>query len=385
MGEGIRVRLTSQNQIFLDTWRPTRMPITAAMLEGRIPGFKRGRDTLLRVQYKDKNATAYHLYEGGETWVPTAPKTIAKPGERLRIETELLTSRVFLANFPPLRFRMRPRKRAWTTEWVEAKIGIESDKVALHIKQDPPMEGISSYGFEGRHHGKLTFQKSSVFATIEVLDVFNRPTTFQLHHNGSDKAWISRHTKASARIRLLSFDGVRLRILYQLSGGVCSTVMYMGKPSALFELGEIVDFASGVDTPGLEKRFRVEEVRPVRAMETAMIWHGRCYEAGRIGAEISYAIVSEILRAGDLILNEPARGGTDLFTANRKVLVESRFITDTSASSLSEQIAMDLAKLTRRIRNDFRWNPGAEVGYVVLSYLKNGRVSSLVAEMPRPK
>jgi hypothetical protein len=137
--------------------------------------------------------------------------------------------------------------------------------------------------------------------------------------------------------------------------------------------------------PGLEKRFRVEEVLPMRETEAAMVRHGRYYESGRIGAEITYTIVSNALGIDGLILNEPARGGTDLFTSDRRVLVESRFLVETPPSKLSEQIALDLARITRKIRKDFRWNPNAEVGYVVLSYLLNGRVSSLVGEITGPR
>jgi hypothetical protein len=354
------------------------------MLEDWISSFKRRKDRFLRIHYTEKNVSSYHFYQGGEKWIPTVSRTIAKPGERLRIEPELLTPRVFFANFPTVRLGIR-RKRAWTTEHTEVRVVEEPGKVRLQIHQDPPVEGVSRYVIEGQRVEDLRFQKTSVFATIGIPDVFSRLFLVQLHHHGHGKAWLSRRSRASARIRLLSFDGVRLRVLYQLNRAMCSTVVYMEKPSVLFRLGKIIDFPRNIETPGLEKRFLINQVNPVREMEAAMIQHGRHYEAGRVGAEISYTIVREALGKENLILNEPARGGTDLFTQDRRVLVESRFLVEKPVLGLSQQIAIDLAKITRKIRNDFRWNPSAEVGYVVLSYLDNGQVSSLVAEMPNPR
>ena len=63
---GIRVRLTSQNQVFLDTWRPTRVAIPASLLAKIMPGFKIGRKAFIRATYG--RSSIYHYYGGGQTW-----------------------------------------------------------------------------------------------------------------------------------------------------------------------------------------------------------------------------------------------------------------------------------------------------------------------------
>lgn len=316
--------------------------------------------------------------------MPTVPMSIAQPNDRLCIDARLLTVEGFLDNFPTIGLGIK-MKTAWITEWSEVRVARESGEVFLAVKQDPPIEGVSDYSLKGRVSRRLRFQKGSVFATFEVLDVFSLPTFIQLHHNGHRRAWLSRQRKASARIRLLSFDGVRLRVFYHWARGNSSTVVYLRRPSCLFNLGSTQDFPRNLEPPGLEKKFRMGNVSPLRSLEAAIIEHGSYYETGRIGAEIAYSIVSEKMGAKDLILNEPARGGTDLYTSNREVLTESRFVIGVPSSRLRGQIMLELARMTRKLRADFRWNPSAEVGYVVLSYLKDGHVDSLVAEMPGPR
>jgi len=358
--------------------------MVAAMLAELVPRFQVGKTTFLQLHYPGRKASSYHIYEGGRTWVPTIPRSLACPGERLGIDAHLLTLENFLHDFPTIGLSTNI-KAAWVTRRVEVRVTKQSEQVCLLVRQDPSIEGVSAYAIKGRLSQDLRFQKGSVFATLEVLDVFSQPTFVQLHHNGHRRAWLSRRRKASAKIRLLSFDGVRLRVFYRLAKGNSSTVVYLRPPSCLFDLGNPQDFPRNIEPLGLEKKFRMENIRPIRPLETAIIENGRYYETGRIGAEITYSIVSEKLGAKDLIINEPALGGTDLYTSNRKTLAESRFILGTPNSRLSEQIMLELARMTRKLRTDFRWNPGAEVGYVVLSYLKDGRIDSLVAEMPNSR
>jgi hypothetical protein len=255
----------------------------------------------------------------------------------------------------------------------------------LEIKQDPPIEGVSDYLVNGKLIAGLGFQKGSVFATIMILDAFNQLTTIQLHHSGHTKAWLSKRTTTSARIRLFSYDGVRLRILYHLPVGNSGTVVYLRKPFKLFRSGTLVDFPTSVKPIGLEKEFLVEGTKPLGPLESEMVKHGRYYGTGRIGAEVSYSIPSKMLGADGLILNEPARRGADLFTPDRRILAESRFISAVPAGQLQNQIALELVRLAKRLRNDFRWNSDAEVGYAILSHPKGGGINSLVAELPRPK
>jgi hypothetical protein len=81
----------------------------------------------------------------------------------------------------------------------------------------------------------------------------------------------------------------------------------LAKTTKLFGLGIRVDFPTSVEPIGLKKKFLTEGTKPPRPLESEMVKHGRYYETGRIGAEVSFSILSKMLGVDGLILNEPAR------------------------------------------------------------------------------
>ncbi len=354
------------------------------MLERVVAGFVPGRPMFLRTTYLERAATSYHRYVGGSSWVPTAPRSIGRAGGIFTLRIEPLDMNKFLGAFPRLGLGTK-RRLAWMADWAQVTVAKEDENVSLNIEQVPSIEGISTYTIKGRVVGDLAFHTASIFATFETTDAFSVPWRFLLHHDGHRKAWLARQTSKSFKLRLFSFDGIRLRMIYRDGKRSYSSAIYLQEPSQVYHLGEATDFPSRVEPGGIEKKFCIKNIRLLRPMERAIIKHGNYYENGRIGAEISYAIVRSKLGVDDLILNEPAKGGTDLYTQDRKILVESRLVAGAKPSRLWDQISLDLGKMTRKLRTDFRYNPGAEIGYIVLSYVNSGRLNSLVAELTSPK
>ena len=109
--------------------------------------------------------------------------------------------------------------------------------------------------------------------------------------------------------------------------------------------------------------------------------HGSNYETGRLGAEIAYTIVGEKFGHKESVLQEPERRGVDIYTRDRKLVVEARFIIKVEPDDLKTQIERDMMQMVRKLRRDFRSNSEAIVGYAVLSYHDREQVRSLIAEV----
>jgi hypothetical protein len=380
--EGIHVRLSNQNQVFLNTRRPTRVGIPYWLLERMVPGFVVGKKTFLKITCG--KATSYHMYNGGQNWVPTVPKSMGNPNDVFDMKIELLTRADFVNSFPRIGMSTK-QPHAWMTDWSEIGVSRKDGDLALDVEQHPPIEGIARYSLKGRPVEDLVFQKGSIFAVVELKDVFSVPKFLQLHHDGHRRAWISLNKRKSSRVRLLSFDGFRLRLKYGKGKRYYGTVMYLQDPSQLYSLGGFGVVPEGIEIGWAGRTFFVRGVRPARKLERAIVESARFYGTGRIGAEITYSILSNKLGIRGLVLNEPGRGGPDLQTKDNRILAESRFIVQVEPGQLKAQISRDIAQMTRKIRREFRYISASEVGYAVISFLKDGEINSLVVELLSPR
>jgi hypothetical protein len=377
-GDGIQVRLSNENQAFLNTRRPTRVGIPAPLLQSKVPGFVAGKKAFLEASYG--KTKSYHLYNRGMTWVPTLPRGGGEPDDIFDMKVELLTRRSFLRSFPRIGMGTR-RPQAWMTEWSEVAVSQTGNQVELTVEQYPSVEGIARYVVKGRLVEDLVFQTGTIFTVIQVKDAFSESKFLQLHHNGHKKAWVSLNKRKAAKIKQLTFDGFRLRVRYGGRSRRYGTVIYLEDPSKLYSLGACVAITNGVKVDWAGRAFFVKKVTPRRGLEAMMVQHADFYETGRIGAEIAYSILKDKLEMKNLILNEPGRAGPDLRTRDGRVLAESRFIIEIAPDEQSAQISRDLAQMTRKTRREFRRNPEAEVGYAVISFLRDANINSMVVEV----
>lgn len=348
------------------------------LLQGKVPGFVVGERAFLKASYG--KSTSYHLYSGGSTWIPTLPKGAGKPDDIFEMNVELLNRESFLKSFPRIGLGTR-RLQAWMAEWSEVTVSQIDNLVELNVNQFPAVEGISQYVVKARPVEDILFQTGTLFTVIQVNDAFSEPKLLHLHHNGHRKAWISLNRTKSAKIKLFSFDGFRLRVKYGGRSWRYGTVIYLRDPSELYLLGSCVTTPDDIRLDWAAKAFLVKRVIPQRGLERMMVQHADFYETGRIGAEITYSILKDKLGIRNLVLNEPGKGGPDLRTKDNHVLAESRFIIEVSQAEQSAQISRDLAQMTRKTRREFRHNPEAEVGYAVISFLRNASINSIVAEV----
>src|SRR5216684_4926958 len=113
--KGIMVKLSPQNQLYLNVPKPCRVRIPASMLEEKVPNFKAGVPCVLKVTYREKQTTIYHRYQGKDVWVPSAPTRVGKPKDTLTIDVDHLNGQAFLDGLPEIVLRNR-RKLAWMAD-----------------------------------------------------------------------------------------------------------------------------------------------------------------------------------------------------------------------------------------------------------------------------
>lgn len=141
------------------------------------------------------------------------------------------------------------------TDSSEVVVSQIKDRLALAIEQYPPVEGISRYRVVGSLVEDLLFQTGSIFTVFEVKDVFSQPKSFQLHHNGHNKAWIALNRRKGYRIELLSFDGFRLRVRYRQGKRSYGTVVYLEDPSKRTRWVQRMKLLKASKQIGLESHF----------------------------------------------------------------------------------------------------------------------------------
>jgi hypothetical protein len=124
-----------------------------------------------------------------------------------------------------------------------------------------------------------------------------------------------------------------------------------------------------------------------RELERSLLAHGGKYDLGRLGAEIAYTIAVEVLALKGIVLREPSLGGKDLFSKDGQVVIQTRLLARTRYES-TEQFKADLrgemARLIRKLVQDFAYNSGATTGYAILTYVRGSQnPRSLIFEIPR--
>src|SRR5439155_1365149 len=72
-GGGLRVKIGTQNRMYLYSDVETMRVLKASILEKEVQGFHLHQATLLRVKYWERGVTVYHSYEGGDYWTATVP------------------------------------------------------------------------------------------------------------------------------------------------------------------------------------------------------------------------------------------------------------------------------------------------------------------------
>jgi len=385
----INMKLNTENRLLWYSDRKTARYIKTEFLEKNVSGFKAGLPTFLKVVYLELDTTVYHYCDGGKLWKPKVPRGIASPHDVLAVKVSLLTKENYVSNLPPLVLSVAPR----IGDPGHARLSsftLNGNRLRIEVSQTPQLEGISDFVIEGRASKSIESNAGLTYLKFELTGFFGQVREMILSHNGHDAPNLGITSGEKFRpVLMLSSDGVRLKVAYRGSAidEVNFATLYLKDPSVLYNLGDVVPCDFPRSMAPIVSGMKIEHVGFSRLLEERMLHEGSSYDHGRLGAEIAYKVTRDKLGLGDVVLEEPSKGGKDLYTPDGKVVVQARFIKDFDQFeplSPNDALRNQLEELATKLHQDFDTNPAAAVGYVILSYLDAcNLVKTLVMEMSR--
>ena len=267
---------------------------------------------------------------------------------------------------------------------------MNGDDLTIGISQDPAVAGISDFTIKGTAAEALGFSRGDTTLDLGFTDVFGRPRSLRIYFDGYGPVslGISVGTRFSS-VSFLAWDGTRLSIAYVPSEGVTRVgTIYLASPSLLYEMGELHDYQLPYQVQGYSRSLMIDSVVPNRELEKTMAYHGSMSDVGRIGAEIAYSVAKDKLGLKDVVMNEPARPGADLFTKDGKVVMQARMLQRTADASIGQiktDIETELKGLIEQLGTDFDNHHEATTGFAILSYIDiDGSIKTIVLEVPTP-
>jgi hypothetical protein len=381
---GLEVRLSNQNQVYLNTWRPTRAAIPASLLEKLVPGFRAGSPAFLTIIKLETGEMSYHWYSGGPTWIPIISKNLGRPDDVFHVAIEPLTCAGFLDRFPSLMLSNESYLVRWMPDDVLLRFYRDGLNFNIVGEQWPPINGLNDFTIPCTTTGEFLHQTGSTILPFTIEDAFSVKRRMRLYHNGHKAKLSVICAVDSFKVVNISYDGFRTRFVYEYSvGELASTTVYLKRPSVLYRLGELVEIPNRFHFNGIHRLYFIDSVEILKEYEREMVEHGRHYQTGRIGAEIAYSIVTEKFGCPNLVLEEPGRGGSDLYSTDFRVVAEAR-MTRRLPWKMEPLIEKEIRQMSGKLQADFRYTSQARIGYAVLSLYQFGKTGSLIAEvLPR--
>ena len=359
--------------------------IGAKSFQDIVPGFVLGKGSIMELRILKSGAVMYSEYHGGATWGPSMPSELASPGEELTVGIHVLTTDEFVKNLSPATLANEQGFRLMPTAVELSKFRLSGDMVEIQVTQELG-EPASTFTLSGRIVQPLDIHYGDVYLQVEMKDYFGQTRDFKIHHDGHTPPWLGIEAGSGfPRVSFLTFDGVRLRVVYVLSqNDINIATIYLGDPSILYTFGEITNVLP-IDTGGAKSALLITKVTFNRQMENSMLGMDSDYVHGRLGAEIAYSYAKSKLGLTDVVLAEISKGGKDLYTNDGKVVIQARFLTVTevlSTQKVKDLLGAQLNDLVTKLRQDFQNNDKATTGYAVLSYVDNdGVIKTLVVEV----
>lgn len=385
---GIEVKVGSQGQMYLYSAQGTMQIMEAQWLQDNVPGFKASVPCQLKVYYLQDNEILYHSYEGGNTWIATVPSDFGKPGDRLTIDVRLLTQEDFVKSVPPFQLT-NDAHFSWlpTAARVEG-FSLNGDALTFEVAQEPSVEGITAFSVQAKA-GTFGFVPGlRTYLQFDITDYFGQTRTMRVYFDGYSTPTLGMFNGAKfPKASLIAFDGVRLRIAYG-SPTVSVATLYLRDPSVLYRLGVLTSGGLWASYPGTSQISTISQVEILRQTENYILSSAQAYPVGRVGAEIAYSVATGKLGIQDVVLQDPALGGPDLFSKDGKVVFEARMLSSTTGATpdqLRAEVGPQLDQMISRLRSDFAKVTTADTGYAIISYMDGqGNVQTIVAEVPKP-
>lgn len=388
-GGGIKVKLSTENQMYLYDDTVSRAYIPATLLEKEVPGFKVGQKASLKVYYWKNGVTVYHYYEGGKNWVPTVPQDVGKPRDVMAITVQMLTKEDFIKNI-----RNFGLTNDYLLPWAAERtlitdVSLVDDQLTINAVQDPSVEGVWNFAINAQSPGQLEFNVGLTYVDLTVSDAFGGARDVRLYHDGHTPPLFKVQSgKEFFPVDFVSFDGTRLKLHYQRPVGDSTATVYLNDPSVLYSVGNVVTGSNDYLVMGASRVYEIDKVKPLRNLEMAMVKSTSNYDIARIGAEIAYTVAQQKLGLKDVVFVDPAIGGRDLYTTDAKVVIQARMLSRThdalTTKDLQADVLQQLNDLVGKLGQDFEYNPSATTGYAILSYADNQwNIHTIILELKK--
>src|SRR2546428_12293284 len=138
-------------------------------------------------------------------------------------------------------------------------------------------EPASTFTLSGRIVQPLDIHYGDVYLQVEMKDYFGQTRDFKIHHDGHTPPWLGIEAGSGfPRVSFLTFDGVRLRVVYVLSqNDINIATIYLGDPSILYTFGELRNVLP-IDQGGGKRVQFISKGRFNRQIEKSIICMGFC-------------------------------------------------------------------------------------------------------------
>lgn len=380
------MRVDAQTRPWLRTPKGSYRYIKADYLEKVVSGFQSGKPTIIMVTSLRTKLRTYHSYTGGPNWIARLARRQLGPGETHAVELRIPTESDFTGGLGGFALSSSTFRFQTVRPKVEG-FSLADCRLEIRLCQDPGIEGITSFHITGKVVDGLRCVGGVASLRFQMEDFFGRKCLLSVYHNGHGKPFICiKANHGFYRIESAYFDGVRVgpKFHYRRSNPNVVTI-YFAPPSGIYHVVRVFRVRQNFLGVLAGDKQIVADLFPLRKSDRFVLMHGRKYDIGRVGAEIAYTIATEVLALRGIILNEPSKGGKDLFTKDGRVVLQTRLLTRTRNEGVDEfeaDLRREMSRLIRKLEQDFRYGPTVERGYAILTYLGHSPVlRSMVVEV----
>lgn len=334
--------------------------------------------------------SSYHICNGGQEFRPVLPRSQVFPGMTAEVSMQALPLASFVSRIPSFVFTNLAKAK-----WVADRSRIESvhsegAMIRIRVTQEHPLVDLHQYTLTARvsrYPGRCN-QHGGVYLECNLRDYIGRTLEIRVCHNGLSQPEIQIDRSAGfEKIGLISFDGFRLSIIYGGGHRAVSTFYLNPPPKSLYGMshpekykGPYIERIRGM----VDETVLITSVRLKRKFEQMILHHGSSYDVGRIGAELAYVCAVRFLGLKKVVMEEPSKGGKDLYTMGKQYSIQARMIKETPKRTLDQEIQTELLSLANKLLRDFRYNPKMVAGYAILSFQDSfGRLKTVITRVPR--
>ncbi len=365
---------------------------TPESLQTHVPGFSIGDETFLKVYYFPDQAFTFNYYGGGDSWTATVPPDLAKVGEQVTVYIQILTESDFVSMLPKILFTNDAGYRWMPASSELDTFSLSGNQLTITGSESANLAGTTTFSFQTQVQDSLEFAPGQgAYLQVGIPDIFGQVRNMRIYFNGFGDA--SLHLQGGAKfptVSMLSFDGVRLNIVYG-SPTLSIATIYEVSPSDLYALGDVDTEPLNFQVQGASEVMQIQDVGLVRQLEQSMLASSSNYALSRLGTEIAYKVGTQKLGFNNIVIGEPSQGGPDLWTQDGTVVLEARMLGSRAGADAAGQGALDsllqkqLTQMVNHIvKTDFSLYPQASTGYAILTYLDaNGNLHTIVLEVTK--